>query len=160
MKRSWRIIALAVGIFALVLAIIPFRSQDVPSEEPASAENTVYRFTLYCSRLYCNDLQDVNAEQLDSISKAISDIGPSGVEIKACEWTVFNCSLTAHDEFRAVVRNLAGTVLLMRLGERTFAGGPTVGATDEAPETQQDFTNESTIVVPSAPKAAVERAIR
>ena len=114
-----------------------------------------YRFTLYCSRLYCNDLQDVNAEQLDSISKAISDIGPSGAEIKACGGTAFNCIPAPHEEFRAVVRNLVGTVLVMRSSAITGAGGLTVGATDAAPGTRQVSTNESKSVVPSEPKSAI-----
>jgi hypothetical protein len=159
-KRSFKIIALTLGFVAIIGVILPPWPQHVSSQEHAKSDNATYRFTLYCSRLYCDDLQDVTAEQLDSISRATSAMGLSGVEIKACEWTAFNCVSNPHEEFRGVIRNLVGTVLVMQSGQRTGAGGPAAEATDAAPGMQQGATDESRAVVPSGPRTAIGPAIR
>jgi hypothetical protein len=159
-KRSFKIIALTVGLVAVIGVILPPWPQNVPWKKPAKSEDTTYRFTLYCSRLYCNDLQDVTAEQLDSISKAISDTGPSGIQVKACEWSAFSCVPAPHEEFRAVIRNLVGTALVMQSGAKMGAGGLTVGAPEAVPEIRKDSTNEARVVVPEGAKTAVGDAIR
>jgi hypothetical protein len=154
-KRSFKIVAVAVGFVAVIGVILPPWPQNVTSREPMKSDNATYRFTLYCSRIYSNDLQDVSAEQLDSISKAISDIGPSGVEIKACEWTVFNCVSNPNEEFRAVIRNLVGTALLVKSGARTNAGRQDEGASDPAPEIRRSSRDEPRVVAPSRARTAV-----
>jgi hypothetical protein len=156
MKRSCRIIALAVGLFAMVGVILPPWPQYVRSQGPVKSANATYRFTLYCSRVSgrdnCAGLEDVNAQELESISKAISAIGPSGVEINACAWTALNCVPDRHEGFRAVIRNLVGTVLVLRSDSRTGARWLTMGAPEAAPGIRQVPTNESKIVVVSGPK--------
>jgi hypothetical protein len=163
MKRFIQAFALGMGIAAVVQIILPARPHDTTSPEPATLGKGIYRLMLYCSSLSgqynCTDLQDINEHQFESISKVTSDIGPSGVEIKACEWTAFNCISNPNEELRDVTRSLLGAALATKLGATTGAGGPDEGAND-APRIQQSSSNGSRMAVTADHKTAVGLKIK
>jgi hypothetical protein len=131
MKRFFLAFALGTGIAPVVQVVVPDRSQNVPSEDLATLGNGAYRLALYCSRVAgqddCPDLQDVNERQLESISKMVA-AGHAGVEMKACEWTAFNCrSSNPDEESRGVIRSLVGSALMTQVNAKIRTDGLTVG---------------------------------
>jgi hypothetical protein len=93
-KRTFRILAFVVSLVAMAQLLPRDGSRNGSADEAVPSRNATYRLTLYCSKLSgqdsCTDLQDINEKELESISKVISEIGPSGVERNVHDWTAIN----------------------------------------------------------------------
>ena len=128
MKRFLQAFALGMVIAAVVQVVLPAKPQSTASLEITTLGKGAYRLMLYCSRLSgrdnCTDLQDVNERELESISKVVAAAGPSGVEIKACEWTAFHCSANPNE---VAIGNTLGAVLMKPMDAKNHSDGLTVG---------------------------------
>jgi hypothetical protein len=130
MKRFFLEFAVGMGLAVVVQVTFPARSQDLASQDLAALGKGAYRLMFYCWRLSgqdnCTELQDANEHELESISGMVDTVGPSGVEIKACEWTAFSCISNPVEDFRAVTRNIVETALTMQMAGKTRSDGLTV----------------------------------